>query len=288
MRLRLLLPLLTFLAACAGDPVPPPEGPAAAAGPPPAPLGFDTFTYRDSVALRRGGPWFTYDLRTLRATGGDPALRTRINDTLAHYLLGFAWPADSSFARGVRYAAQTAFDDYLAQPVDEGLLEESDVPYRRDEVRSTELLYRTDSLLVLAYHLYAYTGGAHGNHYTALLPFAVYPPRRLAYADLFRPDARAELSRLLTEQAREQDVALYVDTVPVTPNVAPLPAGVRFLYDPYAIAPYASGEVAIDLPYARIQGLLRPGVRKLLPGGRAGSSSEAGEAGVGPGELSSE
>ena len=175
-------------------------------------------------------------------------------------------PTDSSLEQGVRYYTEVAFADYLAQPVDEGLLEESAAPYSREEEQITKLLYRGDSLLVLAQQYYGYYGGAHGNHFTALLPFTAYPPRRLTYGDLFAPGNEPDLSRMLTERARETGASIYVDTVPVTDNVAPLPEGLRFLYDPYAIGPYAAGEITIDLPYEQVRGLMREEARTLVAG----------------------
>ena len=261
MRLYLLFALLLFVS-CGGetDPVPgegaqPDPLPSVA----PSPLRFTDYGYADSVALRKRGPYYVYDLTTLRAADGAEELRRLINDTLAAAILGFAPAAGIPLDTAVRAYLAPRFDEYREQDVQEEWLQEAPASFRREEFIRTELLYRTDSLIVLANHYYEYTGGAHGMHYTQLLPFSVYPPRRLTFEDLFREGAEAPLRDLLTREAMRDPDRVFGDSIPVTRNVAPLADGVRFLYDPYAIGPYASGEIALDLPYSELRGLLRSG-----------------------------
>ena len=227
--------------------------------PAPAPLRLTAYSYTDSVPLRPHGPFFTYRLRTLRAEGGEAGLRRAINDTLAVRLWGFVPGAGVPPDTAVRAYLAPLFADYQSQDVQEEWLQEAPQTLARVQEERTEVLYRTDSLLVLAHRYYEYTGGAHGMHFTELLPFRIQPPGLLTYDDVFRPDAGPDLERLLTERAAREPGRTFGDPIPVTRNVAPLAEGVRFLYEPYAIGPYASGEIALDLPYAELRGLLRPG-----------------------------
>lgn len=258
--LLFILPLL-WLAGCTGD-----TPSDAVVRVPTTPLRLEPYTFEDSAALRTHGPYFTYRLHTLEASGGDPALRQLINDTLAARITHHALPQDSSLEAVLPHYVTGLFDDYLAQPVDEGMLQESAAPYTQEAYQETEILYDSDSLLVLSHLYYEYMGGAHGMSFVTLLPFGKFPPRRITYDQLFRPDSRERLSEILTLQGQRQGDGLYVDTVPVTTNVAPLPGGMRFMYEPYAIAPYASGNIAIDVPYDSLRGLLAPQLTGLLPG----------------------
>ena len=231
---------------------------------PPPPLEFTPYRYADSTALREHGPYFVYHLETVRANGGPEALRQAINDSLDVRLFGFtvndAVPLDTA----VRAYLATEFADYRAQEVQEEWLQEAPHTFAREQDERTEVVYRGDSLIVLAHRYYEYTGGAHGMHFTDLLPFAVDPPRLLHYDDLFLGGKEDTLSQLLLAKAMETPERIFGDSVPVTRNLAPLPEGVRFLYEPYAIGPYASGEIALALPYASLRGILRPGVLDRL------------------------
>ena len=261
----LCLLLLFSLSSCTGDP----ETEDGASGAeqteaPPPPLEFVTYTYDDSTALREHGPYFVYHLETLRATGGPEALREAINDSLDIRLFGFTVSDAVPLDTAVRAYLAPEFADYRAQEVQEEWLQEAPHTFAREQDELTEVVYRGDSLIVLAHRYYEYTGGAHGMHFTDLLPFSVDPPQLLDYDDVFLGGKEDTLSQLLLAKAMETPDRIFGDSVPVTRNLAPLPEGVRFLYEPYAIGPYASGEIALDLPYASLRGILRPGVLERL------------------------
>lgn len=261
----LLLLLTCLFFGCENRDAPPvgTAGPETATAAPP--LEWKPVTYADSTALRPRGPYFTYQLSTVEATGGDPRVRQLINDTLATLVLGRSLPPGTSLEDAVPREVERRFADYRNQELEEEWLQEAPISFSEAEDQQTEVLFQSDALVVLAHHYYAYTGGAHGNYATTLLPVATTPPRRLTYDELFLPGSARHVSRLLTQRADSlTGGGLYVDTVPVTDNLAPLPDGVRFVYAPYDIAPYAAGEVVIDLPYATLRPWLREGVEALV------------------------
>ncbi|MGB3800920.1 MAG: DUF3298 domain-containing protein [Lewinella sp.] len=257
--------LLLVLAACSSDPdINSETDPFPVALPPVAPLTFADYRYEDSTALRDRGPYFTYRLRTLRAEGGTEELRRMINDSLSTQLFGFVVSDNVPMDTAVRAYLNPLFADYAEQEVQEEWLQEAPQTFSRHQEETTEVVYRSDSLIVLSHQYYEYSGGAHGMSFTELLPFAVNPPSLLGYDDIFLPDQEDRLSELLLAKAMEEPDRIFGDSVPVTGNLAPLPEGIRFIYDPYAIGPYASGEIALDLPYASLQGMLRPGIQERL------------------------
>ncbi len=253
---------LLSLFTCQSEPVG--TDPAGEAVPPATPLVLEPYTYADSAALTDYGPYYTFHLATLTATGGDPALRRLVNDSLNARILHRALPADSTLAEALPGYLAGQFADYRAQEVDPEFLQEAPQSYARVVDLRTEVLYESDSLLVLALQYYEYTGGAHGMSFTTLYTFAAAPPRSIAFDDIFQSGSADRLSALLTSTARAGEAMLYVDTVPVTANVALLPEGVRFSYEPYAIGPYAAGQIAIDLPYDSLGGLLRADILPVV------------------------
>ncbi|PPK88170.1 uncharacterized protein DUF3298 [Neolewinella xylanilytica] len=262
-----LLTVLLFLtfAACTGDTDPVTDNPGNSVDFPieEAPLTLDPYTFEDSVALRSHGPYFTYRLNTVRAEGGSQELRRLINDTLSARLFGFVVSDNLPLDTAVKAYVNPLFADYTSQDVQEEWLQEAPQALSRQQEERTEVVYRGDSLIVFGHQYYEYTGGAHGMSFTTLLPFRVDPPQFLTYDDFFAAGTEDALSRLLTAKAMEHPDRVFGDSIPVTRNVAPLPDGMRFLYDPYAIGPYSSGEIALDLPYAVLEGILRPGVADL-------------------------
>ncbi|THH40697.1 DUF3298 and DUF4163 domain-containing protein [Neolewinella litorea] len=260
-----LLLLLCCLFACENAETIPDDDPVTAVRPAVDPLKWEPYTLEDSAALRPRGPYYTYRLSTLRATDGDPTLRRMINDTLAAYVLGEPLAVGASLEEVLPSEQARRFSDYQQQELEEEWLQEAPSAFTMAEDHETEVVFQNDSLVVLAHHYYIYSGGAHGNFVTTLLPFATTPPRRLAFSDLFREGSEPHLRRLLTERGDSlTEGMLYVDSVPVTDNLAPLPDGVRFVYEPYAIAPYAAGEVVIELTYGEVEEWLRPGVAGLV------------------------
>ncbi|NJB84442.1 hypothetical protein GGR26_000187 [Lewinella marina] len=229
------------------------------------PLEWEPYALEDSAALRPRGPYFTYRLSTLVAFGGDPELRRFINKRLTDHVVGSPVTDGGNLKEVMPDVLEQRFTDYREQELEEEWLQEAPHSFTVEEEDATEVVFQSDSLIVLAHSTYTYSGGAHGNYGTTLLAFATRPPRRLTPADLFRPGSEAELSRLLMARADSlTEGGLLVDSVPVTDNLAPLPGGVRFVYPPYEIAPYAVGEVVIDLPYAAVRPWLRPEVEKWV------------------------
>ncbi len=191
---------------------------------------FEPLTFADSVSLRTGIPYSTFRVSTLVATGGDPLLRDTINNALATAIIGHVPAGDSTLEAALSAHADRLFANYRSTEVDEDLLKEAPHTYSRQEEYRTEVVYQSDSLYVLTNTWYGYQGGAHGMSHTELLTFTLHPVRRLRFRDVFVDGSEDTLSQLLTDRAKAPDMAgrIYVDTVPVTENMAPLPDGVRF------------------------------------------------------------
>jgi hypothetical protein len=92
---------------------------------------------------------------------------------------------------------------------------------------------------------------------------------RLRYDDIFRPAVDARLATLLGQAVRPLvglapsdplDKQLFVKQMPVTHNVFLTNGGAVFIYQPYEVASYAQGELAVFVPLSKLRPLLRDGL----------------------------
>jgi hypothetical protein len=134
---------------------------------------------------------------------------------------------------------------------------------------ATYVLYQQGNLLSLAYFRYSFSGGAHGNYGTTGASYDLRTGHRLRYDDIFRPAVDARLATLLGQAVRPLvglapsdplDKQLFVKQMPVTHNVFLTNGGAVFIYQPYEVASYAQGELAVFVPLSKLRPLLRDGL----------------------------
>lgn len=135
--------------------------------------------------------------------------------------------------------------------------------------RSIEVLHRSERVLSLAFTEYAYTGGAHPNERVRLVSFAPADGAMLGLPELVRPDARERL-RVLGERAFREARGLAPDDdlaeagfwfegrFHLPDNLAVVPEGLRFRFDPYEVAPYVLGPSDFVIPREALAPLARP------------------------------
>ncbi|MFK7920630.1 MAG: DUF3298 domain-containing protein [Bacteroidia bacterium] len=117
-------------------------------------------------------------------------------------------------------------------------------------------------ILSISYDFYAYfSGAAHGNYGSDTYNFDMRTGARLMPKDLFVEGYEAELGELIKQRMlevypeefeyfsyggvfAEQDYDLYADSISV-------------YFDPYEIAPYAAGQIRVNLAYDEIKDLIR-------------------------------
>lgn len=122
---------------------------------------------------------------------------------------------------------------------------------------NSEVLLQTNKLISLQMDGYTFSGGAHGYYYTVLNTFDIATAESLRLGDLVSDTTAL---RPLLERAfvgdHEEDIPnvtlkdLLLD--PEQPLALPLnycivPSGIRFIYNPYEVAPYAVGQTDITL-----------------------------------------
>ena len=144
----------------------------------------------------------------------------------------------------------------------------------RNEILLRATLKRANpTLVVVQLDSYLYSGGAHGNsttQYINWLPqsdIVVNLPIMIPSDNM--PAFEAALKRqhtrwLQTNELAKADPQAYNKMWPfrLSENAALLEEGIAVTYDPFEIGPYALGMPTLVVPYAELQGILRP---ELMP-----------------------
>ncbi len=118
----------------------------------------------------------------------------------------------------------------------------------------------SDELLSLLRQRYEYTGGAHGNYSyeTRTYVWDDGVPRALDLDALLLPgpEVRAALQESVLNELRHQNASWVVsgDARTLTDDDLALfnltPAGLQFVFPPYAMGPYVEGTYSVTIPYA--------------------------------------
>ena len=112
-----------------------------------------------------------------------------------------------------------------------------------------------------------YTGGAHGMYGLFYANYDVETGRMLTLDDVFS-DTLALAERMTVEFIGQKNLdaevpfseqGYFIDSnlLPLTSNFALLPDGVLFYYNVYEIAAYAAGPAYVQLPYEKLDGLMK-------------------------------
>ena len=130
-----------------------------------------------------------------------------------------------------------------------------------------KVLEQHGRLVVIELSSYRFTGGAHGIPGRAYLNYDRDKGRLLSLDDLLLPDEQvafwqqAELAHQawLKTNGLDQDLDYQAEWPFVrTANVALLRGSVMLKYEVGRIAPYSSGHPDLRIPYARLNGILKP------------------------------
>lgn len=179
-----------------------------------------------------------------------------------------SWPGRPEVARAFNAASRKPVDAALADfrrefSVSGG--QGSGLPW---DLRSQwETAFRCRALVSGVLVLSSFTGGAHPNPWLASLNFDLEKGRPLELGDLFQPGSG--YLRLLSEsclaelRTRADEMTFAEDgAAPKAENYQVWtlgPKGLKVIFPPYQVAPYAVGTVEVEIPWGRLAGSLRPG-----------------------------
>lgn len=123
-----------------------------------------------------------------------------------------------------------------------------------------------DGLLVIELSSYLYTGGAHGMPGRGFINYDRKQDREIKLTDAVLPGKEGAFWRAAAKAhqrwllANQHDAA-FARQWPFqrTSNFALLRDKVSLKYDVYSIAPYSSGHPELEIPYAELNDILKPG-----------------------------
>jgi len=217
-------------------------------------------------------------LQALVPAGGPAAVRETLAASLLRDLRGDTLAGLPTLPLPAFYKQQREhfFKDYREDvvasrpaPADTAGVGAYGIGMNYEDQTATYVLYQQGDLLSLGYFHYNYSGGAHGNYSTTGASYDLRTGQRLRYNDIFRPTADARLVALLGRAVRPLvglapneplDKQLFVKQMPVTHNVFLTSGGAVFTYQPYEVASYAQGELAVFVPLSELRPLLRDGL----------------------------
>lgn len=155
-------------------------------------------------------------------------------------------------------------------------MNEQDIPgwYNYEYDITTTMEAGKDSIWNYTITTFQSTGGAHPNTYSKWVNIDVATGRILTVKDVFRADADKEICDLILHSlCKEVNTRLETDTIHSMENLQSVGIlldtdlyipenfmlgknGVSFLYNRYDIAPYASGDFNLTIPYNEIENYL--------------------------------
>ncbi|MBB3102480.1 RsiV family protein [Azomonas macrocytogenes] len=121
-------------------------------------------------------------------------------------------------------------------------------------------------VLVIELSSYLFEGGAHGHPGRGFINYQLEQNRELKLQDMLVPGTEGKFWRIVQQAHREwvrknhADQALtFLETWPFqrTLNIALLRNHVQLKYDVATIAPYADGHPELNIPYAKLEGVIR-------------------------------
>lgn len=117
------------------------------------------------------------------------------------------------------------------------------------------VLYNADNILSYSVKTYSYTGGAHGNSTNCVASLCLANGKNISLEDLFSNSAIDQIREQLVLRLNES-YQLLTDEIEVTENFYLSDKGITFVYDPFEIAAYSEGEIAITLGWDKVAPLL--------------------------------
>jgi len=147
----------------------------------------------------------------------------------------------------------------------------------KDVVLQAKVLRNSPTIVVIALSSYIFSGGANGQSSTqyinwlpdfnrlATLRSIVIPERMPQFIEVLK---QAHQNWLMQNREAIVNVAQFSKQWPFKPNynVAIMPQGLQVSYDPYTIAPKSFGEPKIFIPYAQMEGIMRPEFLRIVNG----------------------
>lgn len=126
--------------------------------------------------------------------------------------------------------------------------------------------YNSKDFISIVLDHYQFTGGAHGNYYSVGYNFRTSDANLLTLTDIILSEnfdiLVDECTQVILEKfdaASLVDAGLFEDELIIPPDqdFYILPGKLILQFDPYEIAPYSTGEISVEIPFSKIQDILK-------------------------------
>lgn len=137
-----------------------------------------------------------------------------------------------------------------------------------EELVDGSVTYQEDDIICYRLNVSSYTGGAHGFTDVELGVFSVSRLEGLELADVFNYNNLQTVNQLIREtlvknydcesldDLAQNGLFFSPEEIEATENFQVDENGITWIYDPYEIAPYSTGEVSVCLPWSVVIDLI--------------------------------
>lgn len=169
---------------------------------------------------------------------------------------------------------QELFKEYELYEKDfkEYVSEETPHPFYREIIISISQVKLKFATII--HQEYAYMGGAHPNGFRNYYTIDVENEKLLSFEDVFESRAESQVMGLIEEYIKIErdilpeesllDAGFFEQKLSKPSNFTFNSDGVKFLYNPYEVAPYVIGYVEVTVPYNKLEGLIVASIEKKL------------------------
>lgn len=130
-------------------------------------------------------------------------------------------------------------------------------------------MYLDEKLLSYSYERYGFMGGAHGNSSRLLYNFDLSNAKLLSESDIFTENYKDALTQLIKQQIVEDnaeiesvadlsDFHFYEDKIKPNNNFYITADGLVYVFNPYEIAPYSTGQTIVLITFEKLKPILKP------------------------------
>jgi len=223
--------------------------------------------------------------------GYSPAQNKKIDlpaDTLNIITLEYSdSTADGSAYISIYYPQITEFENKTSESKINKFLEEEfkqSIPWYEEAITDTfyteeftptftytfetgfRVAYNSKDFISIVLDHYQFTGGAHGNYYSLGYNFRTSDAKLLTLQDLIISENFDILIDECTQAILEKfdaaslvDAGLFEDELNIPPDqdFYIMPGKLILQFDPYEIAPYSMGDISVEIPFSKIQDILK-------------------------------
>lgn len=208
-----------------------------------------------------------------KLSGGDEAVMAKINAQIEQMVKNQMFSMEDT-AQTTKTGSVEMLAKAFLQEYEDFTKENEDMPSMGwDFDGSGDTLLISPKVISIYYHVYSFTGGAHGNSNISYLNFNAQTGDLLTLTDIVSDTtALKKIAELKFEKTQkifakdndfEYDRASYFWEKPfyLPANIAVTKTGLLFMYNPYEAAAYALGPISFDLTWEELGAITKKEIR---------------------------